>query len=79
MWIEDVNIDELKLEYSLYKRSFKEFRVLLEMTYTVLQNMGIFLKPLQNTKTSGLIKNRFDEFDEDELEQLMEDGQDNGD
>ena len=51
VWIEELPMDELKLEYNHFRNAYKEFRVLSELTITVLQDMGIFLKPLLRNTT----------------------------
>ena len=76
VWIEELPMDELKLEYNHFRNAYKEFRVLSELTITVLQDMGIFLKPLLRN-TTGQMMNEFNEFDDSDdsgMEQAMSDG-----
>lgn len=46
-YIEDVPTADLKLFFKGFKEIYKEFSVLQEMTTSILQDMGIFLKVIK--------------------------------
>lgn len=73
LWIEDLPLENLKLDYQLFKVTYKEFIILTELTILILEQMGIFLKQLTQPKnTQGRIIKTFEEFDDNSLEQQME-------
>lgn len=61
-------MEELKLEYNHYKSVFKEYRVLYQLTIKALAGMRIFIK-------EEIEQDNFDEFDSDDMEQEMSDGE----
>ena len=54
LWIEELPINQLRLEYNHFRVAYKEFRVLNELTVIILQDMGIFLKAPPKNKYSDL-------------------------
>lgn len=73
-WIEDIPVEEMKLYYESFRSTYMEFLALSELTNLVLQSMGIILKGLRSGQTSGIQANRFNEFSDDEEQQMEEDG-----
>ena len=66
LWIEELPMSELKLEYNHYRNIYREYRVMFELTITVLKDMGIFLKDFMMRDTAGRVSIKFDEFDNDD-------------
>ena len=73
-WIEELPIEELKLEYNHFRVAYKEFKVLNELTVTVLQDMGIFLKQAPKISKNSLLVDYDEEYDNEDKEQEMTDG-----
>ena len=81
LWIEDLPIEELKLEYNHFKVAYKEYIVLHELTILALKEHGIFIADRKNDSNSGILKSDFDEFEgeEEDLQQVMEEGEESDD
>ena len=59
-------MSDLKLEYNHFRNCYQEYRVLFELTITVLKDMGIFIKDFMMRDTAGRVSIKFDEFDQDD-------------
>jgi len=68
MWIEDLPLDQLKLFFTHYRTTYKEFIILSEMTTTILQDMGIFLKTFTRKRSDRKPAHFMDFEEEGELE-----------
>ena len=56
----------MKLYFEQFKQTYQEFLSLAELTTEILQSMGVILRQISGGRATGIVNNRFMEFDDDE-------------